>query len=99
MFANREPLLVELHTGMEQLTAVLTTGDQQYLREGFIITEEGRYRGLGTGQALVKAVTEARIEAARHANPLTFLPGNIPINQHLTACSSAAVRSWPRTRT
>jgi diguanylate cyclase (GGDEF)-like protein len=83
MFANREPLLVELHTGMEELTAVLTTGDQQYLREGFIITEQGRYRGLGTGQALVKAVTEARVEAARHANPLTFLPGNIPISQHI----------------
>jgi len=84
MFANQQPLVVELHTGMEELTAVLTTGDQQYLREGFIITENGRYRGLGTGQALVKAVTETRIEAARHANPLTFLPGNIPINQHIS---------------
>jgi diguanylate cyclase (GGDEF)-like protein len=83
MFANREPLLVDLHTGIEQLTSVLTAAEQHYLREGFIITEGGRYRGLGTGQALVKAVTEARIEAARHANPLTFLPGNIPINQHL----------------
>jgi diguanylate cyclase (GGDEF)-like protein len=68
---------------MEELTSVLTTGDQHYLREGFIITEHGCYRGLGTGQALVKAVTEARIEAARYANPLTFLPGNILINQHL----------------
>jgi diguanylate cyclase (GGDEF)-like protein len=28
-------------------------------------------------------VTETRIEAARHANPLTFLPGNIPISQHI----------------
>jgi diguanylate cyclase (GGDEF)-like protein len=83
LFANREPLLVDLHTGIEQLTSVLTAAEQHFLREGFIITEGGRYRGLGTGQALVKAVTEARIEAARHANPLTFLPGNIPINQHL----------------
>lgn len=24
-----------------------------------------------------------RIEAARHANPLTFLPGNIPITKHI----------------
>lgn len=83
MCANLEPLVVELDTGMELLTSVLTTGDQRYLREGFIITENGRYRGLGTGEALVKAVTEARIEAARHANPLTFLPGNIPVSQHL----------------
>jgi hypothetical protein len=28
-------------------------------------------------------VTEAPIEAARHANPLTLLPGNLPITQHI----------------
>ena len=28
-------------------------------------------------------MTETRIEAARHANPLTFLPGNVPISQHI----------------
>jgi diguanylate cyclase (GGDEF)-like protein len=31
----------------------------------------------------VRAVTEVRIEAARYANPLTFLPGNIPISSHI----------------
>jgi diguanylate cyclase (GGDEF)-like protein len=83
LFASLSPMTVELHTGIEELTAVLTSGDQRYLTEGFIITEGGRYRGLGTGQHLVKAVTEARIEAARHANPLTFLPGNIPLTDHI----------------
>ena len=28
-------------------------------------------------------MSELRIEAARHANPLTFLPGNIPTTEHL----------------
>jgi diguanylate cyclase (GGDEF)-like protein len=83
MHANREPLVVEMDTGIDFLTSVLTTGDQRYLREGFIIVEQGCYRGLGTGQALVKTVTEARIEAARHANPLTLLPGNIPVTEHI----------------
>ena len=31
----------------------------------------------------MRTVTESRIEAARHANPLTFLPGNIPITEHI----------------
>ncbi len=31
----------------------------------------------------MRSVTEVRLEAARHANPLTFLPGNIPISQHI----------------
>jgi len=65
------------------MTAVLTSPDQRYLTEGFIVTEGGRYLGLGTGEQLVRVVTEVRIEAARHANPLTFLPGNIPLSEHI----------------
>ncbi|HSI58610.1 MAG TPA: EAL domain-containing protein [Ideonella sp.] len=83
LFASLGPLTVDLHTGIEELTSVLTSGDQRYLTDGFVITEAGRYAGLGTGEQLVRAVTEARIEAARHANPLTFLPGNIPISDHI----------------
>ena len=83
LFANTSPLVVDAQTGLDALTRVLTSADQRYLREGFIITRDGRYLGLGTGEQLVRSVTEARIEAARHANPLTFLPGNIPISQHI----------------
>jgi len=83
LFANASPLIVDAGTGIEALTRVLTSADQRYLREGFIITRAGRYLGLGTGEQLVRSVTEARIEAARHANPLTFLPGNIPLSQHI----------------
>ncbi len=32
---------------------------------------------------MVRAVTEVRVEAARYANPLTFLPGNVPLNSHI----------------
>ena len=82
-FANTTPLVLDKHTGLDRMTAVLTSSDQRYLTEGFIITEGGRYLGLGTGEQLVRVVTEVRIEAARHANPLTFLPGNIPISEHI----------------
>ncbi len=83
LHANLKPLLVDIHTPIENLTEILTSSDQHYLSEGFIITEGGLYCGLGTGADLVRMVTEARIEAARHANPLTFLPGNIPITLHI----------------
>lgn len=82
-FANRSPRLIELGYDVEELLGILTSQDQRYLKDGFIVTENGRYVGLGTGEQLVRSVTEARIEAARHANPLTFLPGNIPISQHI----------------
>jgi diguanylate cyclase (GGDEF)-like protein len=83
LFANTTPLMLDRYTGLDALTAVLTSSDQRYLSEGFIVTEGGRYLGLGTGEQLVRVVTEVRIEAARHANPLTFLPGNIPISEHI----------------
>lgn len=83
LFANTSPLLLDKHTGLDGLTEVLTSTDQRYLTEGFIVTEGGRYLGLGTGEQLVRVVTEVRMEAARHANPLTFLPGNIPISEHI----------------
>jgi EAL domain-containing protein (putative c-di-GMP-specific phosphodiesterase class I)/GGDEF domain-containing protein len=82
-FANLQPRQIEREHDTEELVGILTSQDQRYLTEGFIVTENGRYVGLGTGDQLVRTVTESRIEAARHANPLTFLPGNIPITEHI----------------
>ncbi len=81
--ANHEPRLIERNHRIDELVGILTSDDQRYLADGFIVTENGRYVGLGTADQLVRSVTETRIEAARHANPLTFLPGNVPISQHL----------------
>ena len=83
LFANTSPLMLDKHAGLDALTEVLTSPDQRYLSEGFVVTEGGCYFGLGTGEQLVRVVTEVRMEAARHANPLTFLPGNIPITEHI----------------
>lgn len=83
LFANTEPLVLDAGIGLDQLTDVLTSEDQRYLSEGFVVTRDGQYLGMGTGERLVRAVTELRIEAARHANPLTFLPGNIPLTLHI----------------
>ena len=81
--ANCEPCLIERNHRIDELVGILTADDQRYLADGFIVTENGRYLGLGTADQLVRSVTETRIEAARHANPLTFLRGNVPISQHL----------------
>jgi EAL domain-containing protein (putative c-di-GMP-specific phosphodiesterase class I)/GGDEF domain-containing protein len=83
LFANMAPRLVEREHSIDDLIDILTSQDQRYLTEGFIVTDNGRYIGLGTGDQLVRRVTESRIEAARHANPLTFLPGNIPLTEHI----------------
>ena len=82
-FANASPVVIEKSMTVEQMAKLLASDDQRYLADGFVITDSGKYAGLGTGESLVRAVTEVRIEAARYANPLTFLPGNIPISSHI----------------
>ena len=89
--ANLEPRLVERDHDIDELLGILMSDDQRYLADGFIVTDNGRYVGLGTSDHLVRSVTEARVESARHANPLTFLPGNVPISQHITRLLSGGV--------
>ncbi|MFA5630999.1 MAG: phosphodiesterase [Porticoccaceae bacterium] len=83
LLMNQQPRLLERSANISEMIDLLTSEDQRYLFEGFIITDQGRYFGIGTGEMLVRTVTAQRLEAARHANPLTFLPGNIPISQHI----------------
>lgn len=92
MHANFQPRRIERDHSVDELVGILTSQDQRYLADGFIVTDNGRYVGLGTGDQLVRSVTETRIEAARHANPLTFLPGNIPISQHMERLIKKKVR-------
>ena len=80
---NGAPVLAERDASIETLFEMMKGEDQSYLADGFIVCDDGRYFGLGTGERLVRAMTEIRLEAARHANPLTALPGNIPISTHI----------------
>jgi diguanylate cyclase (GGDEF)-like protein len=82
-FMHPEPLLCDEEMSLQSMADILRGEDQRYLSDGFIITSHGRYLGLGTGEALVRRVTEIRVEAARYANPLTFLPGNLPVTEHI----------------
>jgi len=83
MLANPAPVCFDRRASLEDV-AQLFAGEQPHaLADGFVITDEGRYVGLGTGADLLRATTEVRMEAARYANPLTFLPGNILLNQHV----------------
>ena len=80
---NTEPLLVEKSTPIHELSGFLSESEIRHFTDGFIITEQGRYLGLGAGQDLLRAITTAQIETTRHANPLTLLPGYVPINEHI----------------
>jgi diguanylate cyclase (GGDEF)-like protein len=49
----------------------------------FIITCNGEYVGIGTVMDLLAEITRQQIDSAKHANPLTLLPGSVPINERI----------------
>ncbi len=85
-----EPLLVNKDMPIEELSHFIADADGRHFSDGFIITDQGRYIGLASGQDLLRELTRMQIEAARYANPLTLLPGNVPINEHIERLLHAA---------
>lgn len=76
-------LVVDQGTSLHELSQQLMETDLRISMEGFVITRHGRYAGLASGQDLLRVITEWQINAARYANPLTQLPGNVPIQEYL----------------
>lgn len=80
---DANPLIVDKATHITELSELVVNKGKAAFTQGFIITSEGRYLGLGSGFDLMREVTEMQIVAARYANPLTGLPGNVPIQEHM----------------
>jgi diguanylate cyclase (GGDEF)-like protein len=81
---NDDFLAVELSQSLQQVSRLITSRARQRIEEDFIITLNGSYLGLGRVIDVLKLITELKIQQARYANPLTLLPGNVPIQQCLT---------------
>lgn len=83
LFMDHAPLIVDQQASIQELALMLALAPKHYLYDGFIVTGDGRYLGVGSSQDLMGTITEMQISAARYANPLTQLPGNVPINEHI----------------
>ena len=81
---NPSPMIVEHTAGIQEIGWRLSEGGPGHdLAEGFIVTQDGLYIGACSGQTLLRELSELQVKAARYANPLTLLPGNVPITQHI----------------
>lgn len=78
-----EPLVLDHTTTVQEAGQILSSSAHHHMLDGFVVTEQGRYVGMGGTQALMSLITDMQIRAARYANPLTQLPGNVPINEHI----------------
>jgi GGDEF domain-containing protein len=81
--ADATPIKVEPDLDLSALTALLVESDSRRLADGFVILDKGRYLGMGTSNDVMRSLQSSRVLAARYTNPLTLLPGQVPINEHL----------------
>ncbi|MGE5470086.1 MAG: GGDEF domain-containing protein [Bacteroidota bacterium] len=91
MFMDHAPLVVDQHATIQELAMMLALAPQHYLFDGFVVTGDGSYLGVGSSRDLMATITEMQISAARYANPLTQLPGNVPINEHIDRMLAAGI--------
>lgn len=82
-FMEQHPLIVDHGTTVQELSQLIVDSDPRHILYGFLVTRGGQYEGVGSGQELMREITRLQIQAARYANPLTLLPGNVPIHEHL----------------
>ena len=88
---SADALVVDYNTPLEEVSQQLIDEDAHYLKQHYIVTRNERYVGLGSTRALLQKITAKKIETARYANPLTLLPGNVPIQQALEARNAQAL--------
>ncbi len=81
-FMNRNVLQVERSLSLEEVSYRLTTSLDLYTGE-FILLDGCELAGKARLVDLLYAITRLKVNRARHANPLTLLPGNVPIHKQL----------------
>lgn len=64
---NESPLLVDKNTAIQQLSYLISEGENNNFVDGFIVTEQGRYLGIVSGQHLLRSITKLQIEEFRIA--------------------------------
>ena len=89
--ADQAPIRVEADLDLGALTALLVESEARHLAEGFVIHSKGRYLGMGNSRDVMRSLQNSRVLAARYTNPLTMLPGQVPINEHLERLLAAQV--------
>jgi EAL domain-containing protein (putative c-di-GMP-specific phosphodiesterase class I)/GGDEF domain-containing protein len=81
LFVDKQPLCFEQNTPLEVVSQQLTS--TVGYDKAFIITYYGEYKGIGTVWDLLEEITRQQIQNAKHANPLTLLPGSVPVNDYI----------------
>ena len=77
---SADVLRLDAGASLREASSLIADSSYRHATEGVLVTEQGLYRGILLVGDLLRLITEFQVQAARYANPLTLLPGNVPIN-------------------
>ena len=93
-FLNPNSIIIEKECSLNHVSQLITENTHYDLSQDFIITDKGKYLGVGNPRELLKRITDQQLKSARYANPLTQLPGNVPIYEHMDLLLSEEKEFW-----
>lgn len=78
-FICQRSLLMDIDCELKEAGQLLTEDPRQNLSVDLLVSSDGCYAGIVPVRRLLRSITEEKMRLARHSNPLTQLPGNVPL--------------------
>ena len=92
-FINMQPILVDAATAIDDVAAIIINAGMRHMVTGFVVTENGKYLGVGNGHDLLNHITQrkqAELYYLAHYDQLTQIPNRMLMNDRLhMACRDA----------
>lgn len=89
-FMDKQPLIVDKKTSIQDLSFKVLEGGQKAMNDGFIIADDDRYLGVGTAQDMLRAI--ATLQAEKNRLVMESIDYASVIQQSLSRPSREAMR-------
>ena len=80
---DASPLIVNADLPLEAVSKIAMSRDESTLYDLIIVVQDGQYVGVVSIMSLLNHITQLQVLCAHNSNPLTGLPGNLVIEEHL----------------
>ena len=80
---DASPMIVNADLPLEAVSKIAMSRDESTLYDLIIVVRDGQYIGVVSIMSLLNNITQLQVLCAHNSNPLTGLPGNLVIEEHL----------------
>ena len=80
---DASPMVVNADLPLEAVSKIAMSRDESTLYDLIIVVQDGQYVGVVSIMSLLNNITQLQVICAHNSNPLTGLPGNLVIEEHL----------------